>query len=72
VFSFKPSPVASRVLQDAIERSALSQVSFIPAALGSAAGVISLHLPNPPHLQSPSVLPTDLAFRPIDGREHHL
>lgn len=66
VFAFEPSPIACSVLQEAIDLSALSQVTLVRSVVGSTAGTIALHLPNTPHLHSPSVLPTDRTFRPID------
>ncbi len=65
VFAFEPSPVASRVLEEAIEQSPLSNVVLIRAAVGSEPGSIALYLPNTPHLHSPSVLASDPEFRPI-------
>jgi FkbM family methyltransferase len=65
VFAFEPSPVAGQVIENAIRESGLSNVILTRAALGKIASTVSLFLPNTPHLHSPSILPTDTAFRPI-------
>jgi FkbM family methyltransferase len=66
VFAFEPSPIASKVIENAIRDSGIANVVLTKAALGRAASTVSLFMPNTPHLHSPSILPTDKEFVPVE------
>jgi FkbM family methyltransferase len=65
VFSFEPSPHASKVIEAAISDSGISNVVLVKSAVGKTAGSVSLYLPNTPDLHSPSILFSDTNFIPI-------
>jgi FkbM family methyltransferase len=66
VFAFEPSPIASQVIENAVTESGLTNVVLTRAALGRQASKVSLFLPNTPGLHSPSILPSDADFVPVD------
>jgi FkbM family methyltransferase len=66
VFAFEPSPIASQVIANAIAESPMRNVVLTKAALGRAAATVSLFLPNTPNLHSPSILPSDDAYVPVE------
>jgi FkbM family methyltransferase len=66
VFAFEPSPIASVVIENAIAESGIANVVLTRAALGRQASKVSLFLPNTPELHSPSILPSDADFVPVD------
>ena len=65
VFAFEPSPIASCTIEAAIKESRLENVTLTKAAVGKAAGNVSLYLPTTQHLHSPSILQNDPAFVPV-------
>jgi FkbM family methyltransferase len=65
VFAFEPSPLPSRVIEEAIEESGIDNVLLTKAAVGSEAGSVSLFLPTTKYLHSPSILESDSGFIPI-------
>ena len=66
VFAFEPSPIASRVIENALAESRISNVVLTKAALGRKASLVSLFLPNTKGLHSPSILPSDNSFVPVE------
>jgi FkbM family methyltransferase len=66
VFAFEPSPVASRVIENAIIESHIDNVVLTKAALGRKASRVPLFLSNTPELHSPSILPFDEAYLPFE------
>ena len=65
VFSFEPSPVASRVIEEAILDSGIRNIVLTKAAVGKAAGSVPLYLPDGGSLHSPSILYSDPAYSPV-------
>jgi FkbM family methyltransferase len=65
VFAFEPSPVANRVLEEAIRASNIPNIVLTKSAVGKANGSVSLFLPTTRHLHSPSILESDPRFVPI-------
>jgi FkbM family methyltransferase len=65
VFAFEPSPHASKVVQDTITDSGISNVVLVKAAVGKTSGRGVLHIPNNNTLHSPSILFSDAKFVPI-------
>ena len=66
VFAFEPSPLASKVIEDAIADSGIQNIVLKRAAVGSKNGSVSLFLPTTRHLHSPSILKSDPGFIPIE------
>ena len=66
VFAFEPSPVASKVIEDAITESGIHNIVLTRAAVGSKNGSASLFLPTTRYLHSPSILKSDPDFVPIE------
>jgi FkbM family methyltransferase len=66
VFAFEPSPVASQVIANAVAESRINNITLTRAALGREAKTVSLYLANTPYLHSPSILPIDAEFAPVD------
>jgi FkbM family methyltransferase len=66
VFAFEPSPVAGKVLEEAINESELQNVFLTKAAVGKRNGTIELYMPTTtPDLHSPSTIKSDPHFTPI-------
>jgi len=66
VFAFEPSPVAGRVLDDAINESELQNVLLTRSAVGKRNDTIELYMPSTtPNLHSPSIMKSDPLFTPI-------
>jgi len=65
VFAFEPSPIASKVIEDAIKDAAVHNIVLTKAAVGKGKGSVSLYLPTTQYLHSPSILQSDSAFVPI-------
>ena len=65
VFAFEPSPLASRVIEEAIEESGIGNVTLTKAAVGSQSGSAFLFLPTTPDLHSPSILESDSTYVPV-------
>ena len=65
VFAFEPSPLANKVIEDAITESAISNIVLTKAAVGSREGTVSLFLPSTPELHSPSILESDSTFTSV-------
>jgi FkbM family methyltransferase len=65
VFAFEPSPIASKVIENAIADSGITNVVLTKAGLGRKTATVSLFLPNTPYLHSPSLLASDQAFVPV-------
>lgn len=65
VFAFEPSPIASKVIEDAIRDAAVHSIVLTKAAVGKGKGSVSLYLPTTQYLHSPSILQSDSAFVPI-------
>lgn len=65
-FAFEPSPEASRVLEETLDRSRSKNILLTKAALGSEKGTTTLHMPTTlPALHSPSIFPSDPSFIPV-------
>jgi FkbM family methyltransferase len=63
VFAFEPSPIANRVLEEAILTSDLSNIVVLTkSAVGKANGSAPLFLPTNRSLHSPSILGSDPRF----------
>jgi FkbM family methyltransferase len=62
VFAFEPSPVANRVLEEAILASNIANIVLTKAAVGKTNGTVPLFLPTTRSLHSPSVLRSDPHF----------
>lgn len=62
VFAFEPSPVANRVLEEAILASGIGNVLLTKAAVGKENGSVPLYLPTSGSLHSPSVFRSDSRF----------
>ena len=62
VFALEPSPIANRVIDDAIADTGIENVTLIKAAVGNVAGYVNLYLPTTTYLHSPSVLQSDTDF----------
>lgn len=66
VFAFEPSPVATKVLEDAINESELLNVVLTKSAVGRRNDTIELYMPSTtPNLHSPSIIKSDPHFTPI-------
>jgi FkbM family methyltransferase len=65
VFAFEPSPIASKVIENAIEDAAVHHITLAKAAAGKVAGNVSLYLPTTQYLHSPSILQSDSTFVPV-------
>ncbi len=65
VFAFEPSPVASKVLEEAIRDSNIQNIVLKKAAVGKTEGVVDLLLPTTRHLHSPSIMKSDPDFIPF-------
>jgi FkbM family methyltransferase len=65
VYAFEPSPIASRVIEKTIAESQIGNVVLTRAALGREASTVSLFLPSTPNVHSPSILPSDESFEPV-------
>lgn len=65
VFAFEPSPIASKVIEEAVEDAAVRNIMLTKAAVGKGEGSASLFLPTTQYLHSPSILQSDPAFVPI-------
>lgn len=65
VFAFEPSPVAGRVIEEAIRDSGIRNIVLTKAAAGKANGSVPLYLPNSRSLHSPSIFYSDPNFSPM-------
>jgi FkbM family methyltransferase len=65
VFAFEPSPIAGRVIEEAIRDSGIRNIVLTKAAVGKANGSVPLYLPNSRSLHSPSIFYSDPAFSPV-------
>jgi FkbM family methyltransferase len=66
VFAFEPSPIANRTIEEAINDSGVGNVILTKSACGSKNTTLSLFLPNAGNLHSPSLLPSDSEFIPVN------
>ncbi len=62
VFAFEPSPIASKVIEDAIKESSIQNVMLTKSAVGKNIGIVNLFLPTTQHLHSPSIMKSDPSF----------
>jgi FkbM family methyltransferase len=65
VFAFEPSPIASQVIEEMINDSKLQNIVLAQMAVGKEAGSVSLFLPTTRNVHSPSILPSDPSFVPV-------
>ncbi len=65
IFSFEPSPVAAKVLAEAIKENGLRNVTLTRAAVGDGDGFIDLYMPTGDAVHSPSAFVSDPTFRPL-------
>lgn len=66
IFAFEPSPIANRVLEEAIVTSNIANIVLAKSAVGKANGSVSLFLPTSRSLHSPSTLRSDPAFLEVE------
>jgi FkbM family methyltransferase len=72
VYSFEPSPIAFSALSSAFGPQDSGSVFLINAAAGAAKGHATLYLPNTTEIHSPSIMPSDTAFKPLQIEVHKL
>ena len=65
VFAFEPSPFASKAIEEAVEDAEVRNIMLTKAAVGKEKGSTSLFLPTTQYLHSPSIMPSDPTFAPI-------
>jgi FkbM family methyltransferase len=65
VFAFEPSPLANKVIEEAVAESAISNIMLTKAAVGGEEGVVSLYLPSTSELHSPSIFESDETFTSV-------